>query len=329
MSYDGVSWAWKRPVKTSAQRVVLLALGEAHGHYDRICRPSVDTISEMCRMHRSTVLRTLRSLADEGHIEVSSGGGRAASRYTLIGLDGAEPTPRSGSTMQPQDDSPEPHSGSTVQPQGDAAETRSGRTVLPQGSHSATAPVASCTVVVAQCDPHQEHQVIHQEQQRASAPETAAADSPITAAEFDPDLELLEAILADRPDLAETLPDVIARFRAYAWKRRRWRGEWATCLRNWCAREDLPPAPSGPADPAWLRGRVATLLRLPDTALEAQLTDDPAMRALFETAGGADGVAALSPDEWVARYRETRPGGRPRHGPLALVPTTNAGSVTA
>lgn len=86
VSHRGVRWAWSITNVTPAQRLVLLALGEVHGHRDGICRPGVATIARMTGLSARHVTRAIRAIEGRGVIRIIAGGGRRAHRYVLVGV---------------------------------------------------------------------------------------------------------------------------------------------------------------------------------------------------------------------------------------------------
>jgi len=190
------------------------------------------------------------------------------------------------------------------------------------------------------CSLQSEHEAlkpVREAAERAGAREAAAAVSPIPVTEFDPPDDLVEQICGERPDLAGHFGTVVDRFAAHPWRRRRTPAEWAVELRTWCEREHVQEAsPAARATTDWIGPRIRTLLSLPPDALEAQLAADPPMRAVFELAGGPDGVAGSATCDLAAWYRAAaaqRAPPRARHGPRArtlhLVETRDTGGNSA
>ena len=80
MSLEASIAAWSADLPP-AEKLVLLCLAD-HADGDGRCWPSLDRVASRCGVHRGTVIRSLRALADAGHITVEHAQGRI-NRYVV------------------------------------------------------------------------------------------------------------------------------------------------------------------------------------------------------------------------------------------------------
>ena len=69
MSVMAMAWAWRAPVKNASERLVLIALAD-HSDDQGRCWPGQEGLAEKCCMHRVSVNRIVKRLADAGLIEI-------------------------------------------------------------------------------------------------------------------------------------------------------------------------------------------------------------------------------------------------------------------
>jgi len=99
VSVKAMTWAFEQPLSGN-EKVVLLALAD-FADDDGTCWPSIDRIAEKAYISRSTVIRILKSLADEDYIfsmaRTDDNGRQKANRYGLKMQqdEGVNLTPRS------------------------------------------------------------------------------------------------------------------------------------------------------------------------------------------------------------------------------------------
>lgn len=130
MSLAGSLAAWSVPLPP-AEKLVLLCLAD-HADSAGVCWPSVARLSERCGLHRSSVMRSLKALADAGHVTIDGGSGRL-NRYKVH-----PKAPETGGSEQPvaAGDRLHPATGSGERPV--APDDGTGRTMRPNQSHHAT-----------------------------------------------------------------------------------------------------------------------------------------------------------------------------------------------
>lgn len=98
MSVDATIWAWKSPVQSSAQRVVLLSMADRAGE-GHTCYPSVSRLAQDCCLDRKTVMRAIDQLEQLGLVrDTGSIRGNGVKVYQLIGVTGREDVPRTEKT---------------------------------------------------------------------------------------------------------------------------------------------------------------------------------------------------------------------------------------
>ena len=86
MSVLAMAWAWRVPVKSASERVVLVALAD-HSDDQGRCWPGQEGLAEKCCMHRVSVNRIVKRLADAGLVEIrhraKEDGSRNSNLYRL------------------------------------------------------------------------------------------------------------------------------------------------------------------------------------------------------------------------------------------------------
>lgn len=90
MSLDATLWAWKAPVHTAPQRLVLLSLADRAGE-DHTCFPSISRLVVDTKLNRKTIMSVLDKL-EEMHLVQDTGErkGNGVKVYRLIGVIGRE-----------------------------------------------------------------------------------------------------------------------------------------------------------------------------------------------------------------------------------------------
>lgn len=87
MSVKAVAWALDLPIKDAAMKLVLISLADAHNGHTGKCFPSLDRVAEQACVSRSTVIRRLKALEDEGWIRIEANheenGRQTANNYVL------------------------------------------------------------------------------------------------------------------------------------------------------------------------------------------------------------------------------------------------------
>ncbi|WP_269915530.1 helix-turn-helix domain-containing protein [Acinetobacter sp. HY1485] len=93
MSLDATTWAWKAPVETSSQRVVLLSMADRAGE-DHTAYPSVARLAKDCVLNRKTVMKVADQLEELGLLQdTGKTRGNGVKVYRLIGVNGREEIP--------------------------------------------------------------------------------------------------------------------------------------------------------------------------------------------------------------------------------------------
>lgn len=110
MSIDATSWAWKAPVQSCSQRIVLLALADRAGE-DHTAWPSAERLHQDTCLNIKTIPKVLKELTGLGLI-MDTGERKGSSRrvvvYRLIGVVDRMNPPKNGSGQYPQKrDTPE------------------------------------------------------------------------------------------------------------------------------------------------------------------------------------------------------------------------------
>jgi DNA-binding MarR family transcriptional regulator len=84
MSLPAHKAAWRAKLQ-AVDKLVLLCLADHADHFGR-CWPSIARIGELCGVHRSSVMRSLKALEQAGHISIERTFGRP-NRYVVQALD--------------------------------------------------------------------------------------------------------------------------------------------------------------------------------------------------------------------------------------------------
>ncbi|MEC7120678.1 MAG: helix-turn-helix domain-containing protein [Pseudomonadota bacterium] len=104
MSIDATSWAWKAPVQSCSQRIVLLALADRAGE-DHTAWPSAERLHQDTCLNIKTIPKVLKELMGLGLI-MDTGERKGSSRrvvvYRLIGVVDRMNPPKSGGGQYPQ-----------------------------------------------------------------------------------------------------------------------------------------------------------------------------------------------------------------------------------
>lgn len=309
---------WPRPPKGSPALVSLYAVLRVLVDYATddptsppLSWPSIGRIRSTTGLARDTISKALDRLQELGLIirEDDRRGLGGATAYRLcIPVDGGGSSPASG---------PLP---------GDRSSPASGPLPHERSSPISDPKWSNPETEVVQSEPRSSPELLDTNKEqgtleaaaRVRAREAPAADSPIPITDYRPTAAAIEAALAGRPDLVGHVDAILAKMRQHPWKRRRTVAEWDSELQAWIAREDAPPATTGPTD-ADLAERIARLLRPSSPEWRAQQLDgDPALAALF--AGGDDQVANLlerGPAAAAAELRRLRAEHAGRRPPTA------------
>ena len=92
MSLDATLWAWKAPVNTSTQRLVLLSLADRAGE-DHTCFPSYERLVKDTLLNRKTVVKVIGELIQMGLIQDTGerkGATKQVKVYKLLHVIGRE-----------------------------------------------------------------------------------------------------------------------------------------------------------------------------------------------------------------------------------------------
>lgn len=104
MSIDATSWAWKAPVQSCSQRIVLLALADRAGE-DHTAWPSAERLHQDTCLNIKTIPKVLKELTGLGLI-MDTGERKGSSRrvvvYRLIGVVDRMNPPKNGTAQYPQ-----------------------------------------------------------------------------------------------------------------------------------------------------------------------------------------------------------------------------------
>lgn len=138
MSIQAVGWVLDQDIPDSASKLVLISIANALNGKTGKCCPSLDLLAHESSVSRSTVIRKLKKLEEEGWIDVSqtytSEGRQTSNSYAInynphssqAGGEGVTVTPSGGVTAM------EPSGVSTVTPL-DEPEERTSPPKVPQG----------------------------------------------------------------------------------------------------------------------------------------------------------------------------------------------------
>ncbi|MBF7690848.1 helix-turn-helix domain-containing protein [Acinetobacter pollinis] len=94
MSLDATLWAWKAPVQTSTQRLVLISLADRAGE-DHTCFPSYERLTKDTLLNRKTIVKVISELIGLQLIQDTGerkGVTRQVKVYRLTGVIGREET---------------------------------------------------------------------------------------------------------------------------------------------------------------------------------------------------------------------------------------------
>lgn len=299
MSHRGIAWAWEQPVASMAQRLVLLALAEQHGHKDDLCFPSLSTLCRMAKTSRRRLLQILADLEDADLIRIHSGGGRRSNRYELVGLTAATAVPpgelqAAGVEVPP------------VEPQGEICSSSTGVTAPVQFS-SRSSSTGGTRTRASGISPGGDARVRARE---APPPDRDQLSSEEFIAGVDDAIR--QELLAARPELEHHLECFLEKFAAKrAGTGHRPRDYWLSVLREWWETESAPD----PATAAWesIRPQLSNWRR-------ARTTDPNAAEAI-RAMGGFSALGAMTehqvdrqarPD-FLQRYRAIQRAQRPDH----------------
>jgi Helix-turn-helix domain len=132
LSAQKAAWAATLP---AIEKLVMLCLAD-HADNSGRCWPSIERIGELCGVHRSSVMRSIKALAKGGHISILRTLGRP-NHYWVQALDSD-----SSRTVRPvaESDTSLKATGRQMELVADGDSTS--RTALPDQSLSATSPVA-------------------------------------------------------------------------------------------------------------------------------------------------------------------------------------------
>lgn len=92
MSLDATLWAWKAPVQTSTQRLVLISLADRAGE-DHTCFPSYERLTKDTLLNRKTIVKVISELIGLQLIQDTGerkGATRQVKVYRLTGVIGRE-----------------------------------------------------------------------------------------------------------------------------------------------------------------------------------------------------------------------------------------------
>lgn len=90
MSLDATLWAWKAPVNTATQRLVLLSLADRAGEY-HTCFPSISRLVVDTKLNRKTIMSVLDKLEEMNLVQdTGERKGNGVKVYRLIGVIGRE-----------------------------------------------------------------------------------------------------------------------------------------------------------------------------------------------------------------------------------------------
>lgn len=70
MSVQAMNWVFKHSLSTGNDRIVLLAIADEANSEGENAFPSVDRLASKTRIHRATVMRSIRRLEELGELEV-------------------------------------------------------------------------------------------------------------------------------------------------------------------------------------------------------------------------------------------------------------------
>jgi hypothetical protein len=114
MSIRAIDWVFRQDMKSWVHKFVLVALADNAGDTG-LAYPSTETISRKTNLHRSTVVRALDRLAEQGWIEDTGKRAGTTRQIKVYRLRWAEEQPKS-STEPPLKSSTEPPKGSSQLP---------------------------------------------------------------------------------------------------------------------------------------------------------------------------------------------------------------------
>lgn len=83
MSIKALQWAWEQNVPNSSRKLVLLALAD-RANDDGECWPGIASLSEKCSISRSTLIRAVEDLEEQGLLEVTNRPGDGSGRMTNL-----------------------------------------------------------------------------------------------------------------------------------------------------------------------------------------------------------------------------------------------------
>lgn len=105
MSLQALAWAWELEGLDPTEKLVLLALADAHHEASNLCFPSRTTLCRRVGVHLDTVKRVLRRLEDKRLIlrqpVFDAAGRQQTNRYVLVSYRGCVDAPPEGAAGAP------------------------------------------------------------------------------------------------------------------------------------------------------------------------------------------------------------------------------------
>lgn len=101
-----VAWALDQHIPDSGMKLLLISLANAHNGKTGQCNPGFEQLCKETSLSRSTVIRKLKSLEDDGwitsHPNFTESGRQTSNTYAIVtSREGVNLTPAEGSTMKP------------------------------------------------------------------------------------------------------------------------------------------------------------------------------------------------------------------------------------